>query len=134
MATQRRTIGKVSKESGVKITTIRYYESIGLLPDPGRTIGGQRIYDKRTVELLLFIRHSRNLGFPIETIRELITLQRKPNGNCEKVGEVARHHLAEIELRLKKLRALKRELAEMILSCGGGEVADCAILESIVSR
>ena len=103
MATQRRTIGKVSKESGVKITTIRYYESIGLLPDPGRTIGGQRIYDKRTVELLLFIRHSRNLGFPIE-------------------------------LRLKKLRALKRELAEMILSCGGGEVADCAILESIVSR
>ena len=121
MADQRRAIGQLSKAAGVKVTTIRYYESIGLLPDPGRTTGGQRAYDSA----------SRDLGFPVEAIRELIALQMTPDEDCAKVDKVARHHLAEVDRRLKQLRALKRELQGMITSCEGGEVACCAIMESI---
>lgn len=133
MVSQRRTIGRLSKQTGVKVTTIRYYESIGLLPDPGRTTGGQRIYDKQSADLLSFIRHSRDLGFPVEAIRELIALQMAPDDDCAKVDKVARHHLAEVDRRLKQLRALKRELKGMIVSCEGGEVARCTIMESIAS-
>ncbi|MEH6810791.1 MAG: helix-turn-helix domain-containing protein [Hyphomonas oceanitis] len=133
MATQRRTIGQLSKTAGVKVTTIRYYESIGLLPDPGRTTGGQRVYDTATQQRLSFIRQSRDLGFPVEAIRELIALQMTPDEDCAKVDKVARHHLAEVDRRLKQLRALKRELQGMITSCEGGEVACCAIMESISS-
>lgn len=131
MSHQRRTIGRLSKLSGVKVTTIRYYESIGLLPEPGRTTGGQRIYDKASENKLLFIRQCRDLGFPIEAIRELIDLQMKPHADCCEVDRVARHHLEEVDRRLKQLRVLKKELKNMIVSCAGGEVASCAIMESI---
>mgnify|MGYP003627596669 FL=1 len=131
MPDQNRSIGQLSKLSGVKSTTIRYYESIKLLQEPGRTSGGQRVYDEASSNRLLFIRQCRDLGFPIEAIRELIDLQMTPNADCLKVDRVARHHLGEVDKRLKQLRALKKELKEMIVSCAGGEVASCAIMESI---
>jgi len=131
MPGQNRSIGQLSKLSGVKITTIRYYESIELLAEPGRTSGGQRVYDEASSNRLLFIRQCRNLGFPIEAIRELINLQMTPNADCVEVDRVARHHLGEVEKRLKQLRALKKELKGMIVSCAGGQVASCTIMESI---
>ena len=65
------TIGRLAKASDVKVTTIRYYESIGLIDPPDRSEGGQRIYDQKAVERMRFIRHARDLGFPLEAIREL---------------------------------------------------------------
>ena len=81
----RKTIGILSRECGVKVTTIRYYESIGLIREPERTNSRQRIYDDAAVERLNFIRHARDLGFPIEAIRELINLQENPGKDCASV-------------------------------------------------
>ena len=123
MAQKPDTIGALSKRSGVKVTTIRYYESIGLMREPDRSASGQRIYGEDAVERLNFIRHTRELGFPVEAIRELIELQTKPGDDCAVVDAIARRHLAAVRHRLSQLEALEGELKRMIVNCAGGKSA-----------
>ena len=127
----RKTIGILSRECGVKVTTIRYYESIGLIEEPERTQSGQRIYDFSAVERLNFIRHARDLGFSIESIRDLIDLQERPASDCAVVDKIARQHLADVRQRLSQLEALEAELKRMVSGCEGGKIADCEILNSL---
>ena len=82
---KKRTIGVLSKEADVKVTTIRYYESIGLMSEPDRSYSGQRIYQKDDVERLNFIRHARELGFSVDAIHELIALQNQPDQDCHQL-------------------------------------------------
>ncbi len=128
---QKRTIGVLSNQSGVKVTTIRYYETIGLLAEPDRSVSGQRIYDEGAVDRLNFIRHARDLGFPIEAIRDLIDLQDKPSNDCAVVDGIARRHLADVRLRLSKLEALEAELKRMVSACEGGKIASCEVLGTL---
>ncbi|MGJ8564042.1 MAG: MerR family transcriptional regulator [Alphaproteobacteria bacterium] len=128
---RRKTIGVLSKECGVKVTTIRYYESIGLIREPDRTGSGQRIYDALAVERLNFIRHARDLGFPIDAIRELIDLQESPSMGCASVDRIARSQLADVRRRLNQLEALEAELKNMITMCKGGEIANCKVLQTL---
>ena len=122
------TIGKLSSRAGVKVTTIRYYESIDLMPEPHRSESGQRIYDETSVERLSFIRHARDLGFPVESIRDLIDLQSKPDQDCASVDAIARRQLANVRYRLNQLEALEAELKRMIAACEGGSVENCTVL------
>ena len=128
MAQKPNTIGALSKRSGVKVTTIRYYESIGLMREPDRSASGQRVYDDEAVERLNFIRHTRELGFPVDSIRELIELQTKPGDDCAVVDAIARRHLAAVRHRLSQLEALEGELKRMIVNCAGGRIGTCAVL------
>ena len=123
------TIGKLTKATGVKVPTIRYYEQIDLLPEPVRTTGNQRLYDRRTQERLAFIRHARDLGFPLESIRELLGLSDSPDQSCAAADAIARAQLAEVESRLARLTALKAELERMVVQCAGGKIADCRVIE-----
>jgi len=129
--TQKRTIGVLSRETEVKVTTIRYYESIGLLSEPDRTQSGQRIYEKTAIDRLNFIRHARDLGFPIEAIKDLIDLQEIPAKDCAVVDKIARRHLADVRARLSRLEALEAELKRMVSACEGGEIASCQIMETL---
>lgn len=122
------TIGGLAKASGVKVTTIRYYESIGLIDPPDRSDGGQRLYDKGAVERMNFIRHARDLGFSLEAIRELIALSANIERSCAEIDEIARRHAADIRHRIKRLKALEREMERMIKSCSVNKVADCRVL------
>lgn len=122
------TIGGLAKASGVKVTTIRYYESIGLIDPPDRSDGGQRLYDKGAVERMNFIRHARDLGFSLEAIRELIDLSANIERSCAEIDEIARRHAADIRHRIKRLKALEREMERMIKSCSVNKVADCRVL------
>ncbi len=131
MSEKARTIGQTSKETGVKVTTIRYYESVGLLTAPDRTSSGQRVYDKAAIERLRFIRHARELGFSVEAIAELIALQTDPDASCTHIDEIARHHLADVRRRLTQLEALEAELKRMVAACAGGRVAACSVLSSL---
>ena len=83
------TIGQAAETSGVKVTTIRYYESVGLMPEPRRVESGRRVYGQASVDLLGFIRHARDLGFTVEAIRDLIDLQENPGTDCTKADELA---------------------------------------------
>ncbi|MEM5469799.1 MAG: MerR family transcriptional regulator [Paracoccaceae bacterium] len=123
------TIGNLGKKTGTKVQTIRYYEQIGLMPEPGRTEGGQRRYSAVEVDRLSFIRHARQLGFPLEAIRELLALSDSPDHSCHEADSIARRQLKQVELRMDRLKALQTELKRMIQECSGGNTADCKVLE-----
>ena len=125
------TIGQLSKAGGVKVTTIRYYESIGLMGEPDRSDSGQRLYSDEAVHRLSFIRHARDLGFPMDAVRELMKLQTEPGSDCSAVDAIAREHLNDVRKRLGQLEALEAELKRMISSCEGGEVGECCVMAAL---
>ncbi len=127
-------IGEAARASGVKVPTIRYYESIGLLPRPPRTEGGRRAYDGSDLRRLAFIRHSRELGFEIDAIRALLQLQDAPEQPCAAADAIARHRLEEVERRIASLTALKAELERMIEGCAHGRVDQCRVIETLADH
>ncbi|MDF2117827.1 helix-turn-helix domain-containing protein [Roseiarcaceae bacterium H3SJ34-1] len=127
-------IGEAAKVSGVKVPTIRYYEQIGLLPALSRTEGNRRTYDAADVQRLVFIRHARELGFEIDAIRALLSLQDKPNQSCAEADAIARARLAEVDQRLTSLSALKAELKHMIEGCAHGKIAQCRVIEVLADH
>lgn len=124
-------IGDLAKRTDTKVQTIRYYEEIGLLPPPSRTEGKQRVYGTSSLRRLAFIRHARDLGFSIDAIRELLQLSDHPEQPCGDADAIARRHLAEVEDRLKRLRALQKELKRMLIEHHehGGNIGDCRVIE-----
>jgi DNA-binding transcriptional MerR regulator len=125
------TIGALSRETGVKVPTIRYYEQVGLLPAAPRTQSDRRIYDAAAIKRLSFIRHARELGFEVGTIRQLLDLSDQPHRSCAEVDAIATRHLEEIISRLRRLTALKEEVERMISQCSQGKVAECRILDAL---
>lgn len=123
------TIGKLADATDTKVQTIRYYESIGLLAPFTRTEGGHRLYDVEDRKRLTFIRHARELGFSIDAIRELLSLSDNPDTSCERADDIASRQLEEVEQRLKRLKALQKELKRMVAECGHGRVCDCRVIE-----
>ncbi|MEQ8639370.1 MAG: helix-turn-helix domain-containing protein [Alphaproteobacteria bacterium] len=123
------TIGTLAQKTGTKVQTVRYYEQIGLMPDPGRTEGGQRRYGDADLDRLSFIRHARQLGFTLAAIRELLDLSDHPNRPCHEADAIARRQLKQVEQRLARLEALRAELKRMVHDCAGGRTADCRVLE-----
>lgn len=122
-------IGRLSQDSGVKIPTIRYYESIGLLPPPVRSEGNRRLYPPEAVRRLRFIRHARELGFDIEAIRQLAALAQDPCQPCCEADRIARQRLGEIEEKIARLAAQRDELVRMIGECTHGRVEDCGVID-----
>ncbi|MEH6648403.1 MAG: helix-turn-helix domain-containing protein [Motiliproteus sp.] len=123
------TIGQMANAGHCKVQTIRYYEQIGLLPHPMRSEGNQRIYTQTHWNRLGFIRHSRELGFSLERIREMLALNDDPSHSCEEVDLIASKHLQQVESKIKRLQSMRDELTRMIGRCQGNQVADCRIIE-----
>ena len=124
------SIGWLGEQAGVNIETIRYYEKIGLLPEPGRTAAGYRQYDGGHLDRLRFIRRGRDLGFSIEAIRALLRLAEHPEQPCADADLLAGAHLAEVERKIAELGRLRDELRKMA-DCHGGSVAECRIIDAL---
>jgi DNA-binding transcriptional MerR regulator len=127
-------IGEAAKQTGVKVPTIRYYEQIGLLRTPPRTDGNRRLYADSDLRRLAFIRHARELGFEIDAIRALLTLQDDPSQPCGTADRIAKARLAEVEQRIRSLKALKAELELMVEGCSHGHVAECRVIEVLADH
>lgn len=123
------TIGKLAEATGTKVPTIRYYEQIGLLPAAERSSGNQRLYGRAMRDRLAFIRHARDLGFPLEAIRELLALSDDPNRSCAAADEIAQRQLLAVKDRILRLTALQVELERMVRQCAHGSIADCRVIE-----
>lgn len=134
MAERELMIGQLARRTGCKVQTIRYYEQIGLMPEPVRTEGNQRRYGARHLERLGFIRHSRELGFSLEAIRELLDLADDPDRSCAAADGIARRQLRQVESRIVRLQALRQELKRMIVQCRGGSIAECRVIEVLVDH
>ncbi|HWU17188.1 MAG TPA: helix-turn-helix domain-containing protein [Devosia sp.] len=128
------SIGELSRRTGVKVPTIRFYEQIGLMPEPPRTQSNQRRYGKVEADRLSFIRHSRELGFEVEDIRALLAMTAEPQASCHQADSIARSHLSEIDRRIASLQALRDELTRMVDECGHGRICDCRIIEALADH
>jgi DNA-binding transcriptional MerR regulator len=126
------SIGELSRRTKVKVPTIRYYEDMGLLAEAERTAGNQRRYDKAGLERLSFIRHARDLGFSIEAILSLIELQEHPDRSCKAADKIATSQLVDVRAKIKRLKALEKELVRISKGCDGSGVSeDCYVLASL---
>ena len=124
-------IGNLSKQSGVNIETIRYYEKIGVMPAPGRNAGGFRIYEPDHLKRLSFVRRGRQLGFSLDEIRSLLRLVDGHGYTCAEVHALMLSHLAEIRRKIRDLRRLQRAMAEMAARCSGESVPECPIVDAL---
>jgi DNA-binding transcriptional MerR regulator len=123
------SIGKLGQAAGVKVPTIRYYEQIGLLPEPDRSGGNQRLYPRAALDRLAFVRHARELGFPLEAIRDLLSLSDRPDQPCAAADAIATAQLRAVRARIARLKALEAELERMVDQCACGTISDCRVIE-----
>ncbi len=125
------SIGKLAGRTDVKVPTIRFYEQIGLLPTASRTASDRRVYDEAAVRRLAFIKHARQLGFPIEAIRVLLELTLHPDRACEDANILAREQLSVVEAKIDQLQALRTELKRMVEIGCQGRAGDCRVIETL---
>jgi MerR family mercuric resistance operon transcriptional regulator len=129
---RRLTIGKLAALSGVNLETVRYYERIGLMPEPSRTEGGHRLYDASHQRRLTFIRRGRELGFSIHEIRALLDLAEPQRRSCDEVRAIAAAHLADVRAKLADLVRLEVILAGTVGLCAASaKTPSCAVLEML---
>ncbi|TLU71214.1 Cu(I)-responsive transcriptional regulator [Lichenicoccus roseus] len=124
-------IGEAAKASGVSAKMLRYYESIGLLPDVPRTASGYRTYGKREVETLRFIRRARDLGLSMDRIRLLVGLWHDRERPSREVKRIALEHVRELYVRISELTAMCSTLEELAGACRGDNRPDCPILRDL---
>ena len=124
-------IGTAAQRSGVPAKTIRYYEEIGLVPEPARLASGYRAYDDRAVALLKFVNRARNLGFSIKDVRMLLALYSDRDRVSADVKRVALGHVAEIDRKMAELGSMRKTLLHLAERCQGDERPECPILDDL---
>lgn len=127
------TIGALSRESGVNLETIRFYERSGLLPEPARSASGYRHYQADDVRRLRFIRRGRELGFSLEEIKALLALASQPRSPCAAADSLVQEHLLAVEARIQDLQRMKVELLKLA-GCESNQAEHCRLLEALDSR
>ena len=124
-------IGEAARLSGVSAKMVRHYESLGLLPQVQRSDSGYRQYSEAEVHTLRFIKRSRELGFSIAEIAELVSLWQNRRRASTNVRRIAQKHADELAQRINAMQAMQDTLAHLIACCHGDERPDCPILDDL---
>ena len=122
------SIGEAAELSGISAKMIRYYESMGLMPEPSRTEAGYRKYEENDIHNLRFILRARDLGFSVKQIRELLDLWRDRERASSEVKALASGHLAELRRKLREMEMIVDTLQHLVKNCHGDDRPDCPIL------
>jgi len=117
MATIPLQIGQVAHKTGLSVDAIRFYEKSGLLPRPPRTQGGYRLYQEREIADLEFIQKAQQLGFSLNEIRELFSIQRHPHEVCGHVRDLIAQKLGSVRAKITELQRMETELAGALRKC-----------------
>jgi MerR family copper efflux transcriptional regulator len=124
-------IGEAAAASGVSAKMIRYYESIGLVPNVVRTEAGYRIYAESDIHALRFIRRARDLGFSVEQMTTLLALWSDRSRASADVKRIALIHIEELEHKMRQIEAMAGTLRHLVRHCHGDGRPDCPILEDL---
>lgn len=124
-------IGEAARRSGVSARMVRHYEGLGLLPAVARTESGYRQYSEADIHTLRFVKRSRDLGFSMEEIAELVGLWHNRRRTSASVKRIAQKHLGELEQRIADMQAMQRTLSHLVHCCHGDARPDCPILEDL---
>lgn len=124
-------IGEAARQSDVSAKMVRHYESLGLLPSVDRTDSGYRQYTDKEVHTLRFIKRSRDLGFSMAEIAELLKLWQNRRRSSSDVRKIALKHVADLNERMSEMEAMKRALETLIHCCHDDHRPDCPILDQL---
>jgi len=124
---------ELAKRTGCNLETIRYYERIGMLPDPPRTSAGYRVYEEAHAKQLRFILRGRELGFSIEEVRGLLSLVHGGNQTCAEVQQRTERHLGDVRAKIADLKRIETILAATAAKCTGDSVPACPVLDALLS-
>ncbi|MDE5444838.1 MerR family DNA-binding protein [Bradyrhizobium sp. CSA207] len=122
---------ELARRTGSNLETVRYYEKVGLLPEPPRTPGGYRSYDTTHERRLRFVLRARELGFSLDEIRALLRLVDERDQPCAEALAVAATHLQEIRAKIADLKRLERVLKDVVVQCGDGTLPECPLIETL---
>ena len=123
-------IGELAAQAGVHVETIRYYQRLGLVPQPARRHGSVRRYDAQAIERLRFIKRAQALGFSLEEVKLLLELS--VGEHCPETRTLAKHKLALVAKKIADLRSLEDALRKLVRACGSGrEGRGCPIIENL---
>lgn len=125
-------IGDIAKRTGLKIETVRFYESEGLIDPPLRSGGNYRLYDQSHLNRLSFVKRSRDLGFTLDQVRDLLRLADDPRGSCAEVDAMAVQQIAAIDRKLADLQTLREEVARWGHR-DATTIADCRLIDALSS-
>ena len=125
------TIGQAAQASGISRKMLRYYESVGLLPEPARTEAGYRLYAPRDIHTLRFVRRARDLGFSVSQISDLLGLWQDDARTSAEVKRVASAHVRELRDKILAMEQIAGTLEALIEDCHGDERPECPILEEL---
>jgi MerR family mercuric resistance operon transcriptional regulator len=127
-STTQLTIGKLAKQTGVTIETIRHYQRIGLLVEPEKPDDGYRLYPVDTAIKIRFIKRAQQVGFTLKEIAELLSLD---GAHCADVRQLAEQKCQQIDTQIRDLTTLRQVLATLIENCHQtGSFQHCAILDA----
>lgn len=122
----------LAKRTGVNLETVRYYEKIGLMPEPLRSAGRHRIYGPKDLRRLLFIKRCRDLGFTLQETRELLELVDGGDYTCAEIRDRTSSHLSDVDAKIRDLSKMRGTLRKMVAKCDGGLVPDCPIVDDLL--
>nr|RAW00470.1 MerR family transcriptional regulator [Aerococcus urinae] len=122
---------ELAQRTGSNLETVRYYEKVGLLPDPPRTASGYRSYDSTHERRLRFILRARERGFSLVEIRELLRLVDERDQPCAESRILAATHLNDVQAKIVGLKRMERVLKDVVAQCGDGTRPECPLIETL---
>jgi MerR family mercuric resistance operon transcriptional regulator len=122
---------ELARRTGCNLETVRYYEKVGLLPEPPRTTSGYRSYDTSHERRLRFVLRARELGFSLDEIRELLRLVDERDQQCAEARAIAAAHLDDVRARMTDLRRMERVLKDVVTQCADGTLPECPLIETL---
>jgi MerR family mercuric resistance operon transcriptional regulator len=122
---------ELAQRTGCNLETVRYYEKVGLLPEPPRTPSGYRNYDASHERRLRFVLRARELGFSLEEIRELLRLVDERDQPCAEARTVAAAHLDDVRAKIADLKRMERVLNDVVTQCAAGALSECPLIETL---
>jgi MerR family mercuric resistance operon transcriptional regulator len=132
-AVKRLQRAELSRLTGCNLETVRYYEKVGLLPEPPRTASGYRSYDSTHERRLRFVLRARELGFSLDEVRELLRLVDEHDQPCTEARAVATAHLDDVRAKIADLKRMERALTDVVAQCAEGTLPECPLIESLFS-
>lgn len=130
------TVGQLAKRTDINIETVRYYEKRGLLPEPMRSESSYRQYTENDVARIMFIKRSKDLGFTLKEISELLSLKIDDETTCRDIREFSSNKIAEVEEKIEDLKNIKKKLEELVIKCKRNDTSKngCPILDAFEFR
>ncbi len=127
-------IGELATGCGCPVETIRYFEKIGLLPEPARRANGYRYYGEEHRNWLQFILRSRALGFSQAEVRRLTDVAHQHRPACVEVYDLLQEHVNDVQKRIRELQQMKTALVRLKDKCRDGTLHDCPVIDELMNQ